>query len=344
MKKFIFPSPAYIIVILFLLSTLNSCGQNRASNQTWKNPENLTNLLDANGVIELSGLHWNPNTNRLYAIQDNGGLYVLQLDKVKNKFTQVGYMDKLGRPEGVTQVDYNSNEFYTIDEKKYEIRRYTHNADFSGVTLIHRWNLLSENSDMPDTGNNGPEGIVFIPDKYLKAIGFVSSETDEKYTSKKGMGGLIFLAHQKKGMIWVYDVNPDKDDDFTFVGKYKTDSNESCDLAFDRSTGLLYILHNIDGNSLEVTDLSTKGHMGKLQFITKTSYKVPVPTGSQNIEGFAVTPKFADVKNVRAWFCRDISIDENPAEAKDCLWQFSPFASEGNFVKNWNDSAKTKLK
>jgi len=30
----------------------------------------------------------------------------------------------------------------------------------------------------------------------LKAIGFISSEKNEKYISTKGMGGLFFIAHQ----------------------------------------------------------------------------------------------------------------------------------------------------
>jgi hypothetical protein len=271
-------------------------------------------------------------------------LHILQLDVARKTFKQIADLYKLGGPEGITQVDYAANEFYTIDEKHYEIRRFTHNPDFSNVILAHKWNLLVDYSGMVDTGNDGPEGIVFVPDRYLSAVGFISSETDEKYTSKKGMGGLIFIAHQKKGLIWVFDVNPDKDDDFVLVGKYKTNRNESCDLAFDRSTGLLYILHNADENTLEVTDMSTTQHSGKGKFIMKTEYQIPNPTGNINIEGFAVAPKFADPKQVSVWLCRDVSDDEPVEYQKDCLWWYRPFATEGSCVKNWNVSKTLKEK
>ena len=44
------------------------------------------------------------------------------------------------------------------------------------------------------------------------------------------MCGLVFIAHQNGGYLWVFDVNPNVTDDFAFVGKYKTNRNESCDL------------------------------------------------------------------------------------------------------------------
>ena len=179
------------------------------------------------------------------------------------------------------------------------------------------------------------EGIVFVPDKYLAAVGFVSSETDEVYTSKKGMGGLIFIAHQKKGLIWVFDVNPDKDGDYAFVGKYKTNRDESCDLAFDRSTGLLYILHNTHGNSLEVTDLSTRSGTKRRKFVMKNEYRIPNPDRNINIEGFAITPKFADVTHVSVWLCRDVDKKEKHSLRKDCLRWFTPFDAEGTCFKNW---------
>lgn len=324
--------------LFLLISVTISCGQSGRSSVPlgWPEPKNITGAIDSAGVSELSGLHWNPDLNRLYVLGDNGQLYVLQLDAAKKGFTLIGEAHKLGGPEGITQVDYAANEFYTIDEKHYEIRRFTHNPDFSNVTLVHKWNLLGDNAGMIDTGNDGPEGIVFVPDRYLAAIGFVSSETDEEYTSTKGMGGLIFIAHQKKGLIWVFDVNPDKDNDIALVGKYKTNRNESCDLAFDRSTGLLYILHNADENTVEVTDMSSTQHSGKGKFVMKTEYQIPNPTGNINIEGMAITPKFPDSKQVSVWLCRDVSDDESVDYQKDCLWWYRPFASEGTWLKKQN--------
>jgi hypothetical protein len=335
---------AMFIELLFLASTTNSCGQSGGSTVAsgWPAAVNITSVMDSAGASELSGLHWNSELNRLYVIGDTGQLHVLQLDANQKKFTQIADIHKLGGPEGITQVDYYANEFYTIDEKHYEIRRFTHNPDFSNVTLAHKWNLLADYSGMVDTGNDGPEGIVFVPDKYLSSIGFVSSETDDVYTSKKGMGGLIFIAHQKKGLIWVFDINPDKDDDFSLVGKYKTNRNESCDLAFDRSTGLLYILHNADENTIEVTDMSSTQHSGKGKFVMKNEYIIPNPTGNINIEGLAIAPKFGDAKNVSLWLCRDVSDNESVDYQKDCLWWYRPFATEGKRLKDWKTNRSSK--
>lgn len=327
------------LLIFSCLSVFSSCAQSSSGN--WPSPKNITSILDSSGVIELSGLHYNPMKNTLYAVQDNGGLYLLKHDVKSNNFVQLGNTIHLGGPEGICQVDYALDEFYTIDEKNYEIRRFSHNADLSKVTLMHKWSLLLEASHMINTDNDGPEGIEFIPDSYLKAAKFISTETNDKYCSKKGMGGLIFIAHQKKGLIWVYDVNPNQDDDYEFVGKYKTSKHESCDLSFDRSTGLLYILHNTDGNSLEVTDLSIRGKReGKQKFFTVGEFTLPKPSGSQNIEGVAVIPKFATPNCSGILLCRDISVDEKVAEAQNCIWWFTPFTLQGNLVKNWNRLSK----
>jgi hypothetical protein len=326
LKNFVFFS-----ILLLLLAGCHS----EKNDWVWISGKNLTKSMTKKGVFELSGLHWNPFFNRLYALQDDGDLRILQLDTTSMTFSQLTHIKSLGGPEGVTQVDNTANEFYTIDEKTCEIRRYTHQDDFSSVTLANKWNLKAPPSNMTSTNNEGPEGIEFVPDSYLKTIGFVSSETNEKYSSTKGMGGLLFIAHQKKGLIWVYDVNPNKNEDFAFVGKYKTGKNESCDLSFDRSTGLLYILHNIGNNSLEVTDLSTKSAFGNYKFIKKAEYAVPNPKGNTNIEGFAIAPKFAACIPGNAWLCRDVDVKEEGRDRKDCLRWFKDFKAEGRCVKNW---------
>jgi hypothetical protein len=318
---------------MFMVTIQLSIGQTAWPSVSWANATNLTGVMDTNGVTELSGLHWNPELNRLYAISDDGVLYVLQLNTTTNTFSRIAYISGLGGPEGVTQVDYATNEFYTVDENNYQIRKYTHATDFSNVVLANTWNLLAPPSPMTDTGNTGPEGIAFVPDSYLSTIGFISSATGSTYTSKKGMGGLIFIAHQKKGYVWVFDVNPNVSNDFTYVGKYKTNEDESCDLEFDRSTGLLYILHNTGSNYLEVTDLSTGIVSSDRKFVIKKEYYISNPSGNTNIEGFAITPKCADSTHVSAWLCRDVASDESSSYLNDCLRWFTPFTSEGTCVR-----------
>jgi hypothetical protein len=299
---------------------------------SWSTATNLTSIMDSGGVTDLSGLHFNPTNNRLYAVQGDGRLRVLQWNTATNSFSQIGNKAIDGGPEGITQANLYANEFYTIDENNYEIRRYTHSSNFSIVTEFKHWNLLNSPSPMQDTGNIGPEGIVFIPDSFLSSIGFVSQQTGQLYTSVKGLGGLFFVAHQEEGNVWVFDVNPNTNNDFAYVGKYETNHEESCDLAFDRSTGLLYILHNIVGNNrLEVTNLSTTSNGVARKFVYSKDYLITNPTGNNdNIEGFALTPKCPETGITSAWLCRDVENNESQSTQEDAMRWFPTFVADGS--------------
>jgi hypothetical protein len=328
-----FHKPASIIRVtvlyLFLFQISESFAQTSWPSEDWTSAVNLTDVMNTNGLTELSGLHWNPLLHRLYVIDDAGHVRILLLDTETNTFSQIANKNISGGPEGITQVDYSKNEFYTIDENNYEIRKYTHSADFSNLTLANYWNILASPSPMQNTGNTGPEGIAFVPDSFLTAIQFRNQETGLLYTSVKGMGGLIFIAHQDQGYVWVFDLNPNTNNDFAYVGKYKTNRSESCDLEFDRSTGMLYILHNTGSNYLEVTDLSSSAISGGRKFNLKKEYILPNPAGNTNIEGFAITPKCIDSVNVSAWLCRDVASTDDIIYQKDCLRWFHPFTSTG---------------
>ncbi len=166
----------------------------------------------------------------------------------------------------------------------------------------------------------------------MTSANFVSQVTGLPYVSQKGMGGLFFIAHQDGGFIWVFDVNSNTNDDFLFVGKYKTNRSESCDLSFDFSTGLLYTLHNTDGNILEATTLSSTIVGSNRKFDMVNEYVLPVPSSNTNIEGFAITEKCPSTNTVSAWLCRDISSSESSSVLTDALRWFLPFASDGTCV------------
>jgi len=311
---------------LFTVSFLSA--QSPWPSGNWASGVNLTSIMNASGVNELSGLHWNPENNRLYAVQNDGRVRVLQYNLTSETFSQIANKSFSGGPEGITQANLSDNEFFTIDENEYEIRKYTHTPDFSTVTEARHWNLLQSPSPMSDTGNTGPEGIVFVPDFFLSQANFTSPVTGEPYTSVKGMGGLMFVAHQDGGYIWVFDLNPNVNNDFAFVGKYKTSRNESCDLAFDRSTGLLYILHNTGANYLQVSNFSLSASP-EATFSVISEYFVANPTGSnQNIEGFALMPKCGNL-NGSAFLCRDASSGDAVSVRQDVLRQFDPFTADG---------------
>ena len=318
-----------LFVFLFSIQRINSQIWPASS---WSTATNLTSIMDAGGVTDLSGLHFNPTNNRLYAVQGDGRLRVLQWITTTNTFAQIADQAIDGGPEGITQANLYANEFYTIDENNYEIRRYTHTPNFSTVTEFKHWNLLNAPSPMQDTGNTGPEGIVFIPDSFLVSSGFISQQTGQPYTSVKGLGGLFFIAHQEEGMIWVFDINPNANNDFAYIGQYQTNHEESCDLAFDRSTGLLYILHNIAGNNrLEVTNLTTTLNGSARKFVYSKDYLITNPTGNNdNIEGFALTPKCPENGITSAWLCRDVENNESQSTQEDALRWFPTFIADGS--------------
>jgi len=318
----------YLLVLEIVVNVIFSNAQSAWPGVQWASAVNISTDYPSD-AIGLSGMYWNGYTNRLYTIGDKGYFYALQYNQTTKAFTLIGTYSSMNGPEAVTMVNDSVNEFYTIDENSYQIRKYTHAADFSNITMTKYWYLLQSPSPMTDTGNTGPEGICFVPDRFLKRVGFISSVTAKAYTSTKGMGGLIFIAHQDGGYVWVFDVNPAVTNDFAYVGKYKTNETESCDAAFDRSTGLLYILHNTGDNYLEVTNMTTTLVSGTYKFVTEKEFLIPNPTGSVNVEGFALSPKFPTATNMGAWLCRDVKLADNA----DAVRWFSTFTAEGTDIR-----------
>lgn len=329
-----FKNPTWLVVLWFLLSSVADVfSLNTWPSTTWNNAVNISSVLPTSAK-ELSGLYWNNELACLYAVGDEGSVYLLELNKQTNIFKLIGSATGIGGPEGITQVGNNKNEFYIIDENNYEIRKYNFKTNFNAVTLQKSWNLLQSPSVMTNTGNTGPEGIAFIPDSYLQQIGFVSSSTGKTYISTKGMGGLMFIAHQDGGYIWVFDVNPNVNNDFAYVGRYKTNRTESCDLSFDYSTGMLYILHNLDDNYLEVSNLATTKVSTEYQLNTVAEYPIPNPSGSINIEGIAVSPKYPQNSSLGLWLCRDVT---KSTEVADAIRWFNTFIGEGSEIETGLD-------
>lgn len=136
----------FLIVIFF-----QNCFAQSWPSQTWPSATNITSTIDINGVQDMSGLHFNPTNNRLYAVLDTGEVVILQWNSTSNTFTQLARKTISGGPEGITQANLFANEFYTIDENNYEIRRYTHATNFSNLNEYKHWNLLTSPSPMTDT-------------------------------------------------------------------------------------------------------------------------------------------------------------------------------------------------
>ena len=256
----------------------------------------------------LSGASWNPVSRTLWLVKNGPGtLFAVVEDGDGFRFAEQNGVEAnweipgIGDVEGVTQVSFDEAHIvYVIDEGGGKIRRYD-TSNFSDVKQTHVWGPL------PGIGREGGEGLAFVPDMFLAAQGFVDAN-GVLYTSKKGMGGLMFVGHQSDGDLHVYDVNPDESNDYVYVGRYKTGGYESAGLEFDRSAGVLHIWHDSDIDELEIVSLSSSEAGGKRVMSTITTYSGPDLTleMSSTLEGFALVPldECVDGKR-RAWLVTD---------------------------------------
>jgi hypothetical protein len=107
----------------------------------------------------------------------------------------------------------------------------------------------------------------------------------------------------------------------TYLAKYQTAAGESSGLAFDASINRLFILHNIGGNSLEVTDLSsiTTSTAGMRRLTTLQHFSAP---NGSNLEGFAVTPALSgNALPVERWaFWVDDDGTKSSASGRGLFW------------------------
>lgn len=306
--------------------------------ETWGVSSNLTYLGPASPypwTSNLSGAYWNPVTRRLWLANNSGGFTVLKED-VAGGFLNAGNYNPGGDLEGITQADPAADRVYLMVENAEDIRAYSTN----GVAK-ETWDLT------PTIGalaNSGTEGIAFIPNVWLAASGF-RDLNGNLYPSSvhgtNGLGGIMLVAVQGTSAAnygYVYAVDLKKDGTHTLVGRYKTSRNESCDLAFDASIGRLYINHNIDGNILEVTDLTSAPYGADRKFTTLREFQVP--SGS-NIEGFGLTPALTSSNTVGNQWC--FFTDDNNADGALRWFKQLPSPISANAGNNQNAPVSTAV-
>lgn len=256
--------------------------------EAWRDAVVLTGL-DDDFRNNLSGAHWNEATRTLWVCLNGPGRFWALVPDGRGGFAvarssgRVGEFEAPGDLEGITQADPGDDTVYVMVEGADRIRRYD-------VSVLGAPELINEFDIGPYVpaynGSAGSEGIAFVPDAALAARGFVDG-AGRPYTSRNGMGGLMFVAHQRDGAIYVFDLDP-TDNGVDFVGRYLTARGESSGLEFDRSTNHLYVWHNTGGNTLEITDLGSSAASGGARRFD-TVREIEAPKGG-NLEGFALTP------------------------------------------------------
>lgn len=259
--------------------------------EAWTSATTLTHL-DPSFKNNMSGACYNPETETFWVCCNGGpsAFWALRRDKSGNwgVATKGGKQAKYnlgkGDLEGICQVNYQDSLVYLMVEgadkiREYDVSRYGH------ATLKQEWDISAH---VPTKGGAGSEGITFVPDEWLKKQKFTDA-TGKPYVSKNGMGGLMFVAHQNGGRVYVFDLSVGKKD-VHFVGSYKTSRAESSALEFDRSSGVLYIWHNTGPNYLEVSRLSSYKEGGERRLSTVTELMGP---RRGNLEGIAISPAAA---------------------------------------------------
>ena len=261
--------------------------------ESWTASTNLTSLDPTGWATNLSGAFWNPTTRRLWTCTNKPSKFWSLMENGSGGFAIEHEYTGTGDLEGITQISTVADRVFCIDEKGRTIRSYRIS---DGATLA-TWFL----SSIPDWGNSGPEGLAFVPNAWLARNGFVDGNGvpyPQSLNGASGFGGLVFVAVQTNG--WVYAFDLKTDGTFTFVGRYLTTHLESCEMTFDDSIGKMYILHNIDGNALQVTDLTSTVVGSDRKFNTISEFQVP---SSSNIEGFAVAPALTTSNTVGDNWC-----------------------------------------
>jgi hypothetical protein len=261
--------------------------------EPWGSSIDLTPLNPTGWASNLSGAYWNPVTRRLWiCLNGPAKFWSLREDGLGGFLLEREY-NGTGDLEGITQISTAPGRVFLLDESARTIRAYMVSDGADAGT----WFLDA----IPNWGNSGPEGLAFVPDAWLAANNFVDGSGNpypQSVHGANGYGGIMFVAVQTSG--WVYALDLKTDGTYTFVGRYLTSRMESCEMTFDASIGRMYILHNIDGNLIEITDLTSVAAGSDRRF--NTYAEVQVPSGS-NIEGFALTPALSAPSTVGDNWC-----------------------------------------
>lgn len=263
----------------------------------------LTTVEPEFNAVNMSGAAWNPATRTLWLANNSGRFYALTEDGrggfrvatnaagVKARWAPGGDL------EGICQADFSRPIVYLLDEngwiRAYDVSRY-------GVVRENRnWDIRTH---CPEVHGQGPEGLTFVPDEWLKRRNFTGAN-GKGCGSTNGMGGLMFVGHQRGGYVHVFDLSP-SNGVYGYAGRFLTGRDETAGLEFDRSSGLLLVWHNTGANYLEVVDLSSAAEGSERRFRQIAEYSGP---RRGNLEGFAVVP--ADSSNTWCFVTDDDNKD-----------------------------------
>jgi hypothetical protein len=276
---------------------------------------------------DMSGCSWNPVTRRLWVVKNRGpskfwaivedgaGSFRID-DRDGNRAEWTGFGDL----ESITQANLDEDVVYLLIEGDEHVVSYDVSV-YGSETLLNDWDLRAY---LPLNGDNGSEGLAFVPDSFLSAAGFVDG-TGAPYVSTEGLGGLMLVGHQNGGGIFAFDLNPTTGG-FKFVGEYKTSYTETAALEFDRSTGVLYVWHSGNFDTLERVSLASTPVAGQSyrRFVSEKIFDGP---DHMNNEGIALMGIEDCVDGTRSLF---MATDNGGAESLHWYREFTDGCPIGN--------------
>lgn len=301
--------------------------------EAWTDSANLTSL-DSDFQANLSGAHWNESTQTLWVCLNGPGRFWALVPDGRGNFEidsqngRAAEWSGAGDFEGITQVNLDEPFVYIMAEGEDNIKKFDVSV-YGSPVLTRQWNISRY---VPTSGGSGSEGITFVPDKWLRLNGFVDGN-GVPTTSQNGMGGLMFVAHQNGGSVYVFDLDPNSNN-VNFVGAYKTLRSESSGLEFDRSSGKLYIWHNIGSNFIEITDMTSFiAANGQRYFSSTKEYQAPK---GGNLEGIALTPATSE----NSWF---FITDDSNQNGAALMWfdSFEPEVLGNDEYETYQNTALT---
>lgn len=261
--------------------------------EQWSDAIDMTSLNPSGWASNLSGACWDSVSRRLWVCTNGPAKFWVLAENGADSFVIEREYNGTGDMEAITLVDTAPGQVFTLDEQGRTLRAYS----ATDGSLAYSWFFGA----IPNWGNSGPEGLAFVPDAWLARSGFADGNGNPYPASvhgADGFGGIMLVAVQTSGWVYAFDLR--NDGTYSTVGRYLTSRTESCELAFEASVGRLYILHNIDGNFVEITDLTSSPRDAARAFNTVSEFQVP--SGS-NIEGFAVTPALTPAHTVGDGWC-----------------------------------------
>lgn len=304
-----------LAIAVFALHTAQSLAQSPWPAEANTSAVKLTGVDPEFNAVNMSGAFWNPVTRTLWLANNSGRFHALVENSggsfrvATNSSGTKARWAPGGDLEAICQANYSDPIVYLMDENS-SIREYDVST-YGVVKENHSWNISAQ---CPEVGGSGPEGLTFVPDEWLGRQGFRDA-SGALYTSTNGMGGLMFVGHQSGGYVHVFDLVP-AGTAYGYVGKYKTRRAETAELAFDRTTGKLYLWHNTGANYLEVAELRSYVEGSDRRLRTLIEYTGP---RSGNLEGFACVP----TQETNNW-CFITDDDNQNSEAIMWYRQFEP--------------------